>query len=170
MVVDFQAKLLPAIHERERVVRKGGQLLRGAAALGLPIVATEQYPQGLGSTVQEIAEAIPNFKPIAKMSFSSCGAPGFVETIAARGGKRVLLCGIESHVCILQSCLDLLDRGVEVFVAEDAVSSRTVFDWRCGVERMRQAGATIVTVEMALLELLGGADRPEFKQVLGIVK
>ena len=170
MVVDIQERLLPAIYERERLVQNTALLIKGAVILGLPLFATEQYRKGLGTTVPEIAGAIPGFAPIEKVTFSVCGARGLVAGLKAKKVSQVLLCGIEAHVCVLQSCLDMLEQGFQVFVAADAISSRTAENYRLGTDRMRETGATIVSTEMALFEMLEKAGTDEFKQVLALVR
>jgi len=170
VVVDVQERLLPAMSERERVVQNTVRLIKGAAVLGVPMLATEQYRKGLGATVPEVASAIPGFAPLEKMAFSACGAGGFAEALKATGAAVAILCGIEAHVCVTQTCLDLLDKGMRVFVAADAVSSRTSENCRLGLERMREAGAVIASTEMLLFELLGEAGTPEFKKILDLVK
>jgi nicotinamidase-related amidase len=170
VVVDIQERLLPAIFEKERVVENAVRLVRGAAILQVPIFATEQYRKGLGPTVPEVANAIPGFAPVEKLAFSACGAGGFGPALQSQQVSDVVLCGIEAHVCVTQTCLDLLDKGLRVFVVADAVSSRTPENYRIGPERMREAGAVIVSTEMVLFELLGQAGTPEFKQVLTLVK
>jgi len=170
VVVDIQERLLPAIHEKERVVQNAVRLIRGAQILGVPVFATEQYRKGLSATVAEVAAAIARFAPTEKLTFSSCGAPEFLQALQAKGAKDVILCGIEAHVCVTQTCLDLLDRKHRVFVVADAVSSRTPENYRLGVERIRDAGAVIVSTEMILFELLERAGTEEFKQVLALVK
>ena len=170
VVVDIQERLLPAIHEKERVVANTIRLVKGAVVMGLPIFVTEQYRKGLGATAPEVAAAVPGFAPMEKMTFSSCGADGFIAALEARSVRDVVLCGIEAHVCVTQTCLDLLARGFRVFVAADAISSRTPENHRMGVERMRDAGAVIASTEMMIFELLGRAGTDEFKQVLPLVK
>jgi nicotinamidase-related amidase len=169
-IVDIQEKLLPAIFEKERVLQNAVRLARGAAALRVPIIVTEQYRKGIGATLAEVAAAVPDFAPIEKLAFSACGAAGFLEALTSRGAKDVLLCGIEAHVCVCQTCLDLLDAGFRVFVVADAISSRTPENHRLAVERMRAAGAVIVSTEMALFELLERAGTEEFKQILPLIK
>lgn len=170
VVVDIQERLLPAICERERVVQNALCLIQGATILGLPVLATEQYRKGIGATVSEIASAIPDFAPMEKTAFSCFGAPEFVQTLHTRGVSEVVLCGIETHVCVCQTALDLLAAGFRPFVVADAISSRTPQNHHLGVERMRDAGATIVSTEMLLFELLERAGSDEFKQVLALVK
>ena len=170
VVVDIQERLLPAIVEKERVLQNAMRLIQGAALLKVPVFATEQYRKGLGATVAEVAAVIPGFTPAEKLTFSSCGAAGFAEALQAKGVKDIILCGIEAHVCVSQTCLDLLDQQYRVFVVADAVSSRTPENHRCGVERMRDAGAVIASTEMILFELLERAGTAEFKKVLELVK
>jgi nicotinamidase-related amidase len=170
VVVDIQERLLPAIFENERVVRNARRLIQGAAVLKIPVLATEQYRKGLGPTVEDVAKVIPGFAPLEKLAFSACGAAEFVAALAARNISEVILCGIEAHVCVTQTCLDLLDRGSRVFVVADAISSRTPENYRFGVDRMRSSGAVIVSTEMVLFELLKQAGTPEFKEILPLVK
>ncbi len=169
-MVDVQERLLPAIFEKERVVENAVRLIRGAAVLRVPVFATEQYRKGLGPTVAEVAAAIPGFAPTEKVAFSACGAGGFVPALRKRKVSEVILCGIEAHVCVTQTCLDMLDEGFRVFVVADAVSSRTPENYRLGIERMRAAGAAVVSTEMVLFELLEQAGTAEFKQILALVK
>jgi len=170
IVVDIQTRLLPAIFEKERVVNNTVLLIRGAAILGVPIFATEQYPKGLGGTHPQIADALAGVAPLAKVAFSACGAAGLMTALAKRKVADVILCGIESHVCITQTCLDLLSRAFRVFIVADAVSARTAENYLLGLERMRNAGAIMVSTEMLLFELLEKAGTDEFKQILALVK
>jgi nicotinamidase-related amidase len=170
VVVDIQERLLPAMFERERVLENSLRLVKGAIGLKVPVVVTEQYPKGIGHTMPELAAAVPGFAAREKATFSSCGAPGFLDELKAAGVTDVVVCGIESHVCVTQTALDLLVAGLQPFVVADAVSSRTPENWRCGIERLRDAGAVIVSTEMVLFELLGSAGTAEFKQILTLVK
>jgi nicotinamidase-related amidase len=169
VVVDVQVALLPAIWEKERVVRQTVLLVQGCQVLEVPVVVTEQYRKGLGPTVAEVSGAIRGFSPIEKLSFSGYTAE-VRSALEARSVTDVLLCGIETHVCVTQTALDLLDAGRRVFVAIDACSSRTPENWRTGTDRMASAGALLVSAEMALFELLGHAGTPEFKEILKLVK
>lgn len=169
VLVDLQAKLLPAIHDRQDVVRNAIRLVHGARVLDLPIVYTEQNPAGLGPTVDELA-ALLDGKPITKRSFSSCGEPAFEETLRSLGRREVLLAGIESHVCVYQTARDLLAGGYRVEVVRDAVSSRTPANRAVGLERMAGLGASMTSVEMALFDLLERAEGQRFKEILAIVK
>ena len=170
VVVDVQERLLPAVFEQQRVVQNTVRLIQGTAVLQVPIFATEQYRKGLGPTVPEVAGAIPAFAPLEKLAFSACGADGFIAALMKKTVSEVILCGIEAHVCVSQTCLDLLDEGFRVFLVADAVSSRTPENYRLGLDRMRAAGAVIVSTEMVLFELLEQAGTAEFKQILNLVK
>jgi nicotinamidase-related amidase len=166
VVVDVQEAFRPAVGEFESVAHNAGVLVQGARALGLPLVVTEQYPKGLGSTVPEVAEHLEGAKPLEKVVFSACRADGF----DLDGRDQALVCGIEAHVCVEQTVQDLLDRDVEVHVAADAVTSRTALNRRLGLEKMERSGAWVTSTEMALFELVGRAGTPEFKQIQGLVK
>ncbi len=170
VVVDIQERLLAAIHEKQRVLDNAVRLVRGAHALAIPTTFTEQYRKGLGPTAPELVAASKTFSPIEKMTFSACGEPGFLNELSGQGSTDIVLCGIEAHVCVTQTCLDLLDRGLRVFVVADAVSSRTPENHRAGLDRMRAAGALLVSTEMVLFELLDRAGTDEFKQILNLVK
>jgi nicotinamidase-related amidase len=166
VVVDFQEGFRPAVVDFDRVAANTATLVRGARILGVPIVATEQYPKGLGRTVPELAEALDGIRPIEKVCFSAAAADGF----DLDGRDQALLCGVESHVCVSQTAHDLLDRGVEVHVARDAVTSRTEQNRDLGLRKMDGAGAVLTSVETALFELLGAAGSEEFRRVQALVK
>ena len=170
LVIDVQVKLLPAIYKHQRVVENTRRLITGASLLRVPVLATEQYRKGLGPTSPKVATAIDGFAPMEKLAFSACGAAGFRVALKARNVPSVVICGIEAHVCVLQTCLDLLEDGYNVFVVADAVSSRTAENRQLALERMRAAGATIVSTEMVLFEFLEKAGTPEFKQIIGLIK
>jgi nicotinamidase-related amidase len=166
VVVDVQEAFRPAVRDFDAVAGGVAALVRGARILGLPVVVTEQYPKGLGSTVPEVAEHLDGIEPLAKVNFSAAGADGF----DLDGRDQALVCGIESHVCVSQTAHDLLDRGVEVHVASDAVTSRTEANRVAGLHKMEGSGAVLTSVETALFELLGAAGTDEFKQVQGLIK
>jgi nicotinamidase-related amidase len=167
VVIDVQEAFRPAVRGFKRVAKNVGTLVEGAKALGVPVVVTEQYPKGLGATVPEVAEHLPEgTQPLDKVSFSATDADGFDLGIR----DQVLLCGIEAHVCVSQTAHHLLDRGVQVHVARDAVSSRTKDNRELGLKKMEDSGAIVTSVETALFELLGAAGTPEFKAVQALVK
>ena len=167
VVVDVQEAFRKAVPGFEDVAGATASLVRGFAEMGLPIVVTQQYPRGLGETVPEVAEHLPEgVAPIDKVRFSAAEAEGF----DLGGRDQAVICGVESHVCVNQTVLDLLGRDVQVQVATDAVASRTEANRDLGLRRAEDAGATMTSVEMALFELLGGADAAEFKAVQGLIK
>lgn len=170
LVIDVQERLLPVIDECDRVETQVGKLIDGANVLGLPVLVTEQYRKGLGVTVPAIAEkldgAVCNHE---KLKFSACIEP-IREELSRRGIRSVIVCGIEAHVCVLQSALDLADVGYVVAVAEDAVGSRRVVDREAALRRMTQAGVVPTTVESVLLELVHEAGTGRFKAILPVIK
>ena len=167
IVIDVQEAFRKALPEFDDVAGATANLVQGASAMGIPVIVTEQYPNGLGETVPEVAEHLPEgTEAIDKVCFSAAEADGF----DLGGRDQALVCGIEAHVCVNQSVLDLIERGIETHVAADAVGSRTKRNADLGLHRMEEAGASVTSVEMALFELLGGSDAPEFKQVQALVK
>jgi nicotinamidase-related amidase len=167
VVVDVQEAFRKAVPSFADVAEASATLVRGAAAMDVPIHVTEQYPKGLGETVPEVADHLPDgVEPVEKVRFSAAEADGF----DLGGRDQALVCGIETHVCVNQTVLDLLDAGVEVHVAADAVGSRTEENRSLGLHKAERAGAVLTSVETALFELLRGSDAPEFKQVQELVK
>lgn len=167
LVVDVQEAFRKAVPEFDAVAEAVATLVQGATAMGVPVLVTEQYPRGLGATVPRVAEQLPEgTEPLEKVRFSAVEAEGF----DLGGRDQALVCGIEAHVCVNQSALELLERGVEVQVVGDAVGSRTEENRQLGLRRAERAGAEITSVETALFELLGGSDAPEFKRVQELVK
>ena len=168
LVVDVQERLAPAISGHQRVVWNVGRLIDGAKVLGLPVVATEQYPKGLGPTVRVLAERLGKIP--SKLTFSCGGCPEIFRDLQDRGFHKLLVCGIEAHVCVQQTVLDLLAGGWRIYVAADAVGSRFEIDCRTALARMDSAGATLTTTEAALFEWCQTAGRPEFKQISRLVR
>ncbi len=167
MVVDIQEGFRKAVPSFDQVAESAARLVQGAEAMGIPIIVTEQYPKGLGHTVPEVADHLPDgWQPIEKVRFSAAEAEGF--DLDRRG--QALVCGIETHVCVNQTVLDLLDGDVEVQVVADAVGSRTAENRDLGLHKAERAGAVLTSVETALFELLRGSDAVEFKQVQALVK
>jgi nicotinamidase-related amidase len=166
VVVDVQEGFRPAIPGFDRIAAATATMVRGVAAMDVPIVVTEQYPKGLGPTVPEVAEHLPDgVEPLAKTVFSAASADGF----ALGGREQAIVCGIEAHVCVNQTVLELLDGGLEVHVVTDAVGSRSPADRELGVAKAKRAGAWPTSVETALFELLGKDGDDRFKQVQGLV-
>ncbi len=171
LVVDVQDRLTPAMppDALARVVKYARALVGAAKVLGLPALATEQYPRGLGHTLPEIAEVLPS-PPLEKVHFS-CGAdPGFAAALETTGRRQIVIAGMETHVCVFQTARDLVAMGYEVHVCADAVSSRTEEHRRVGLELCREAGAIITTAETAIFDLLHRAATDEFKKVAPLVK
>jgi nicotinamidase-related amidase len=166
IVVDVQEGFRRAIPDFDRVASATATLIEGAGIIGVPVVATEQYPKGLGETVPEVAEHLPEgTEPLEKVCFAASDAEGF----DLGGRDQALVCGIETHVCVNQTALDLLDSGVDVQVAQDAVGSRFDENKRVGLHKMERAGAVLTSVETALFELLGRAGTDEFKRVQKLI-
>jgi len=172
VVVDIQEKLLPPIWENERLVRNSQLLIRLAGILKIPALVTTQYARGLGNTVAQIASLLPDSAPIDKLMFSCFGSDAFCSSMKRLPGQRttVLLCGMEAHICVAQTALAALREGYVVHVASDAASSRTEWNWRVGLERMRAAGAVISSTEMIIYELLRSSGAPAFKEMLPYLK
>lgn len=170
LVIDYQEKLLPKIHNADAVVAQAVRLIRFARELDIPILLTEQYPKGLGRTVDAIAKELDGIAPIEKTSFGCLGDDGFLAALDATGRNQLLLTGVEAHICVMQTALMAVRRGYEVFIPRDAVGSRLSSEYEAGLERLDRSGAVLVTTEMALFETLREAGTPEFKQVLPLLK
>lgn len=170
VVVDLQQKLVPTVEGPEALVENTSKLIRAARVLEVPVLVTEQYPKGIGPTVDTLSEHLDGAPVIEKLAFSVWGEPDFRDRLNALNVNQVIVTGIETHVCVVQSVVDLLRHGYRVFVAADACSCRRQLDGRLALERMQQAGAVITTVESAIFELTGVAGTPLFKSILGIVK
>ncbi|HVI40287.1 MAG TPA: hydrolase [Anaerovoracaceae bacterium] len=178
--IDFQERLLPAMKNKEELEAAAVKLVKGCRILGVPAIMTQQYTKGLGPTVPAIAAALTEpigeetgsaeFQPVEKTSFSAMGEPAFVQTLERLGRKTVIIAGIEAHVCVQQTVIDLLERGYTVFVANDCISSRSNTDKKYSQRRMGDAGAVGTTYESILFELCGGAKEPGFKQISALVK
>lgn len=170
IVTDIQGKLASLMHDREALYKNVGIMIEGIKALDIPILWIEQNPKGLGPTVPEVASHLEGNKPMPKKTFSSLKDPVISERFSQFGRNQALLVGIETHVCIYQSALDLIERGVEIHVVEDAVSSRTALNKRIGIEKIRDAGGHITSVETALFELLIVAEGEAFKKIVTLVR
>lgn len=172
IVVDIQSKLLPPIWEKERLVRNSQILIRLAGILKIPAIVSTQYAKGLGDTVPEITSLLPDTAPIDKTMFSCFGSDVFCSMLKRLPGHRntVLLCGMETHICVMQTALAALREGYVVHVSSDAVSSRTELNWRVGLDRMRAAGAVVSSTEMMTYELLRSSGSAEFKELLPYLK
>jgi nicotinamidase-related amidase len=171
VVIDVQEAYRGLTVDHERMQRGVCILMQAATAVGVPILATEQYPKGLGRLVPEVAELLPpGTQVIEKLSMSCCGESAFVEALRRSGRQQVVVCGIEAHACINQTVHDLLAAGYQVHLPEDAISSRFEHDYRIGLDKMIGSGAVPSTVEMACLEWVRTAAAPEFKAIHRLIK
>lgn len=172
VVIDIQEKLLPPIFQKEQMVKNAQLLIRLAGILKIPRLMTTQYPKGLGNTVPEIASLLPEAQAIDKQIFSCFGSDVFCSVLKRQPGNRntLLLCGMESHICVMQTALAALREGYIVHVASDAVSSRTEWNWKVGLDRMKTAGAIISSTEMMMYELLKSSSSAGFKELLPYLK
>ena len=170
LIIDLQEKILPVIHNVEIVIENTIKLIKGFKTLNLPIYFTEQYPKGLGPTSSKILTELQGYNALQKMSFSCFGAEDLFNELRSRKLHQIVVSGVETHVCVQQTVLDLLANDFQVNVAADAVSSRREFDFQIALERMRTLGAEITTTESILFELLEVCGTPEFKEISRIVK
>jgi nicotinamidase-related amidase len=172
VVIDIQQKLLPPIFQNEQLVRNAQLLIRTAQILKIPALVSTQYAKGLGGTVSEIASLLAGTEAIDKTLFSCFGSDAFCALLKRLPGQRntLLLCGMESHICVAQTALGALREGYLVHIASDAVSSRTEWNWKIGLERMRSAGAVISSTEMMIYELMRASSSAAFKELLPYLK
>jgi nicotinamidase-related amidase len=172
LLIDLQERLLPAMLDGHAVVRQARILLEAARRLRVPVTVTEQYPRGLGPTVHELREQFANDVFVSpKLSFSGLRDPAVAERLAGEGGRRqIVVAGVEAHVCVLQTSLDALAAGYDVFVVRDAVSSRAALSVETAAARLIQAGARLVTTEMVLFEWLGAAGSEDFKALSALIR
>lgn len=170
LVIDVQERLLPAMADPAEVERNGSILMEAANKMDVPLLLSEQYPRGLGQTVQGLASSAGENAVFAKVDFSCCRDAAIMAQIERLGRKQAVLCGVESHVCVLQTALDLKHRGFDVFVAIDATGSRTHQSRQIAHDRMIAAGVTVVTTEMVVFELLKTAAASQFKSLSKLIQ
>lgn len=174
VVVDVQERLVPAIHKElyERSLKNFKIVIEAAGTLGLPIVLTEQYPKGLGRTVPDVVQALEgkSYERIEKVTFSCGRDEGFLAAIAKIARRQIVLIGMETHVCVYQTSVDLINAGYEVFVLDDAVSSRFPHNYQSGIEALRDAGAVVVSTETAVFQWMKVAGTPEFKKISSLLR
>lgn len=171
VVVDVQERLFPHIHEHNELAANIEKFIVGMQILNLPIVVTEQYVKGLGRTLPALQTALADYySPMEKITFSCCGEAEFVDSLENLGRRQILIVGIEAHICVLQTALDLRERNYRPVVIEDCISSRKPHDKRIAVERMRRSGCIITTLESVLFELCQTAATPAFKQISQLIK
>lgn len=170
IVVDYQEKLIPVINNNEQVVKNTEILIKGLREIGVPIITSQQYTKGLGATVKPIAEALGDFVPYEKSTFSLWGTEEIKSAIKAEGRKNVVICGVEAHICVLQTVIDLIAEGFNVYIVEDCIGSRKQNDKKFACKRAVREGAFLTTYEAALYELTAGAGTPHFKAISKLTK
>ncbi|MBI5117731.1 hydrolase [Candidatus Poribacteria bacterium] len=170
LVVDYQKKLLAAFKEPEAPVQNCIKLIKFAKIMGIPIIWTEQYPKGLGPTTDAVRNELMPCSPIEKLTFSCFGEPRFVSALSSHSQGQLMVCGIETHICVEQTSLDGIAAGYQVHVVADACASRRIQDHEIGLHKIEQAGGVLTCSEMAMYEILRAADAKEFREVLKIVK
>ena len=169
-VIDVQGKLATLMYRKEEFFANVVNMIRGAMVLKVPILWNEQLPDKLGPTIPEIRELLPEMEPFTKSTFSCCGIDSYVDRLKSLGRRQILLIGMETHVCVYQTACDLIRMGYEVYLVADAVSSRTSENKQFGIEALKQVGARITSVEMALFEMMQVAEGDAFRQIVRIVK
>lgn len=170
VLVDVQGRLATMMHRSDELFANIRKLISGAKLLGIPILWNEQLPDKLGETVPEIKAELSGLSPLTKSCFSCCGNPEFMKALGAHKRRSVLVCGIETHICVFQTCRDLIDADYQVHLAADAVSSRTERNRDIAIDRIKDLGGVITSVEMALFELLQTADGKRFRDIIKIIK
>jgi nicotinamidase-related amidase len=170
LIIDVQGKLSGMVHQKERILDNMQRLIKGIKVFEIPVMITEQYPQGLGATLSEITGLLPEVKRLPKISFSCCGDDNILRELKSLNRKQVLISGIESHVCVYQTAVDLVKLGFEVYVVTDTISSREPENRRIAFYLMNKAGATLTSTETVLFELLKIAKGEKFKAISQIVK
>ena len=170
VVIDIQGKLATLVHEKERTYKNVQALIKAAQILDIPILWTEQVPEKIGPTIEEIASLLHYLKPIHKKTFSCYLEKAFADALRKTNRKQIIICGIETHVCVYQTVADLVAQNFEVQVVADAVSSRTKENKDLALERIRATGATLTAAEMIMCELLRSSEHPRFKEVLSLIK
>ena len=170
VIVDVQGKLATLMHDRESLYKNLVAMTAGAKELGLPVLWVEQIPHKLGPTITELSELLPGQSPISKSAFSCCGEPEFMQALKNTGRQQVMVVGIEAHICVYQTAMDLHKAGYDVEVVADAVSSRTGQNKNIALDKLGKAGVGITCTEMALFELMKTADAPQFRAVAKLIK
>jgi nicotinamidase-related amidase len=170
VLIDFQERLFPVMQDKEKLLTNTVKLTKGAVALEIPVIVTEQYPKGLGPTLPEIKSLLPNFKAVEKTCFSCCDEPAFMETLGALKRRQIIVAGIEAHICMYQTCAALAKAGYQVEAAADCVSSREIENKNTALTKLGLMGIPPTSAEMALFELLKAAKGDKFKAISAIVK
>ncbi|MBR0173116.1 MAG: hydrolase [Lachnospiraceae bacterium] len=170
LVIDFQEKLMPAIARHEEILERSVMLIRGVRILDVPVMLTQQYTKGLGASLPEIYDAAGSRDYYEKRDFSCCGVEELMTALKESGRKQIIVIGAEAHVCVLQTCLDLIDAGYQVMLAVDCIGSRKEADKNVGIQRATMEGVLVTTAESVLFELTKSAAHPSFREISALVK
>lgn len=170
VVIDIQGKLANIVHDSELLLSNTIKLIKGAQALGLPVLCLEQNPEKLGSTATELGNVLSPVQPISKYTFDGCKQQSFIQAVKNANISTWLVCGIEAHICVYQTTLSLMNSGFDVELVSDCVSSRTVFNKELAISKLASKGIGITSLEMCLYELLGDCRSEEFKEILNLIK
>lgn len=171
VIIDAQERMMPAVDGHEELTAQISRLVAGCRHLDVPMLVTEQYSKGLGPTVAPIQQALGEwYRPLEKMAFSACKEVNFMTQLETAGRQEIILCGVESHICVYQTAMDLRELGYSIHVVADAVGSRTDRNYKLALKKMMRHGIETTTVEMFLFELMERADSPEFKAIQALVK
>ena len=170
LIIDIQERLAAVMNERDTVIKNTTHLIELSKLFDIPLVLTEQYPKGLGPTVSEIRNALKEYQPVEKLSFSCCGAEGFLDAVKKTNRRKVLVTGMETHICVLQTCLDLLQEGLEVYLIADAITSRRPYDKSIALDMLKGAGCIVTTTEAVLFQVLKKAGTEEFRVISRRIK
>lgn len=170
LIIDIQEKLMAVMGQKQRVTDNVIRLLELSKIFGLSVLFTEQYPEWLGPTLPEIVKTPPSYKTISKMHFNCCDVEGFNEALTSLDLKNLIVVGVETHICVFQTCVSLLEQGYKVHVPQDAVTSRTDENWQVGLRLMERAGALITSTETIIYQVMKKAGTPEFKEMLKVIK
>ncbi len=169
IVIDVQGKLAAMMDDPDYLRRVRG-LLKAVRFLEIPVLLTEQAPEKIGATIDAVRDLAPTVVPIPKQTFSCCGEPAFMDAVKASGRRKIMVCGIEAHVCVYQTVRDLIQQGYEVYLVVDAISSRSPVDQEIGVHRSQKEGAVLTTLEMVVTELMQSTKHPRFRDVMALLK
>ncbi len=172
LIIDIQEKLMNALNHgiKEQLLTRAPKLVHAAKILDVNTIITEQYPHGLGTTIEEVKSELKEYHPVEKTAFCALTEPGFSETIKSLGKKQVIICGIEAHICVYQTAVKLLEEGYEVFVLKDLCASRNKVEFECAMDLLSNLGAKITCLEIVLFEWLKTAKNPHFKEIQALIK
>lgn len=172
LIIDIQEKLMGMLNHgiKEQILTRAPKLAHAAKILGVNTLVTEQYPKGLGQTINEIQTELAQYRPIEKTDFCALMEPGVLETLKSLGKKQVILCGIEAHICVYQTAVRLLEEGYEVFILKDLCASRNKVEFECAMDLLSNLGAKITCLEIVLFEWLKTAKNPHFKEIQAMIK